>query len=1136
MGHDASNTRASNEKRTGQGRRFVSPDAQENRDSRNSWTATARLTAFSALAYALLGAAGLTLATASGYASPVFPAAGLALACALSFGRRALLGIWLGAVLVNMIPAWLHGAVSPSAAALSFWIAAGATAQAWAGAWLVTRWLGPAWRDLESDKDAFLFLFLGGGLACVLSAAIGVTGLFAGAIVQAADFLYTWWTWYVGDLLGVLVFAPLTLCLLYRGSGLWRERRKSILVPMLFILGLAAMAFYVTARWERQEQESHIQNDGKIIAGHIEDRLITHREVLSSLKHFIEATPDFSFSQFEQFTRITLQDNPDIFALSFNDLVTDAMRPAFESRMSRLSPLGRFRIMERNPQGQLVPAALRPEYVTVRYIVPLAANKPAVGYDINSEPVRRSVIHKARAAHAMAVTPPVQLVQELKKRVGILELLPVDAPPDARGGADRLAGFAVAVVKVDEMIDIATRGRIPVGMEFQLLDPQTPDGRGLLYRSNRANPGQARPAGDSQWQSWLHMGDRDWLLSVYTDQSYRQQHRPWLAWAVGVAGLLFASLLQILLLGTTGRTAVILRKNEEIRALADTLEANVAERTAQLSEANVQLKAEINERRAAEEALKEREGKINAILRNTVDGIISISEENIIETFNPAAERIFGYAAGEVIGRNLNILMPEPHHSRHDQYVADYLRTGAKKVIGVCTEEMARRKDGTLFQAELAVSEVIVGDRRLFTGVVRDITERKKAEQEIILAKELAEEATRSKSEFLASMSHEIRTPMNAIIGMADMLLDSPLSAEQLKYVTVFRNSGENLLYIINEILDFSKIEAGQVRLEAIPFSLKELVRSILDIMAVKASEKDIDLSYALAADTGDWFVGDPNRLRQILLNLIGNALKFTDAGSVRIAVERTGPASGDGAPPPDSVSLLFSVRDTGIGIPQEMFGKIFEKFTQADSSMSRKFGGSGLGLAICRQLVVLMGGKIWVESAEGAGSTFYFTVRLKKGGPQEETRRAETAPRGPAEPEATPAERPLKILLVEDNPDNRLLIQSYLKKLAHGLDTAVNGQEALDRVRGGAGYDVILMDVQMPVMDGYTATRLIREWERGEGLRPAVIVALTAHAMQEDRQKSLDAGCDDHLTKPIKKQEMLSALQEYGRRIGTAP
>lgn len=1349
-----------------------------------------RIVAYFALAYVLLGAVGLMLAIPPGYASPIFPAAGLALACALWFGHGVLPGVWLGSALLNLSHAWLGGTLDPGTAVVAVVIATGATLQAEVGRRMVNRWQGPAWRDLEREQDAIGFLLLGGVLACVLSASISVTGLYAVGIIERARFSFTWWNWYVGDVLGVLVFAPLTLCLLNRPDGVWYERRRRIVVPMLLTLALVVLAFYGTARWERKIQKDQLHSDSDIIAGRIADRLITHHEVLSSLRNFIEATPDLAFRQFEQFTRLTLEDKPDIFALSYNDLITDDRRLEFERMMSRLSPLGPFQITERR-DGRLIRAVRRPEYVTVRYIVPLANNEPAVGYDINSDPVRHAAIDQARASKSMAVTAPIHLVQEQRKRVGVLELWPVLSVT-----TKQLVGFAVAVVKVDEMIDIATRGRVPAGLVFQLIDLQAPEGQGLLYRYDPQRVGDTLTAArEADWKTTLRMGDRNWGVSVYATESYRQRHRPWLAWAVGVAGLIFAVLLQILMLGMTGRTAVILRKNEEIQGMAATLEAKVTERTAELSETNLKLTTEIKERQATEAALKEREGKINAILNNTVDGIVSISEHNMIETFNPAAEKIFGYAAAEVIGQNLNILMPEPHHSAHDQYVANYLRTGIKNVIGINKETTARRKDGTVFQAELAVSEVIVGDRRLFTGLVRDITERKKAEEALkkseeqvrlllnstaeaiygidlqdnctfvnpsclrmlgysdqqqllgknmherihhsypdgrslpldacnvyqvirdgqgrhadnevfwradgtsipveywsypqivngelsgvvvtfnditerkkaeaalrektsllsglltsipdmvffkdqqgvylgcnpefsrfvgketshiigstdydLFSKEIADffreqdrvmmdkgeprrneewidypdgsrilvetlkaplrdadgkvigllgvsrditerkktekdlidinrqleaatahanemivqakAANQAKSEFLANMSHEIRTPMNAIIGVADLLWGSDLTAEQRKYVQIFRSAGENLLLLINDILDLSKVESGQLRLERIPFDLSDIVDKPCEIMSLRANSRNLELSCQISPDVPQRIQGDPTRLRQVVLNLLSNAVKFTRQGEVVLTVRLIAERASLKSPQ----YLQFSVRDTGIGISSDKIDAIFEKFTQSDTSITRKYEGTGLGLTISKQLIELMGGRIWVESRLGEGSTFFFTIPLEVAPPERKEGKDMARPQtSSAEPVPTDM-RPLSLLLVEDSEDNRFLVLAYLKKTPYRIDTADNGQIAVEKFLSHA-YDLILMDMQMPVMDGYTATREIRRREREEERKRTPIIALTAHALKEDIQKSLDAGCDAHLTKPINKRLLLDAIREF--------
>ena len=401
---------------------------------------------------------------------------------------------------------------------------------------------------------------------------------------------------------------------------------------------------------------------------------------------------------------------------------------------------------------------------------------------------------------------------------------------------------------------------------------------------------------------------------------------------------------------------------------------------------------------------------------------------------------------------------------------------------------------------------------------------RQRAEVDMQRAKALAESANRAKSEFLTTMSHEMRTPMNAILGMADLLSESPLRAEQRDYVRVFQKAGANLLELINDILDLSKVESGNVELEAIVFDPRALLERVIEMMISRASDKGLRLSLEILPDVPSNLVGDPNRLRQILVNLIGNALKFTQQGSVILRVEREAAAVGDD----EALSWLrFNVVDTGIGIAGDKINMIFQRFTQADSSTTRKYGGTGLGLAISKGLVELMGGRLGCRSELGKGSTFFlsapFEVREKGTGPAgDDSGSLVNLTAGIAE--RHPGHR---ILIAEDSEYNLVLIKAYLKNSGFELDVAENGEIAVEKVMA-TRPDLVLMDLQMPVMDGLEATRAIRHWEATTGARPTPILALTAHAAGEGVGISLEAGCNEHLTKPIKRATLLEAISRH--------
>ena len=726
-----------------------------------------------------------------------------------------------------------------------------------------------------------------------------------------------------------------------------------------------------------------------------------------------------------------------------------------------------------------------------------------------------------------------------------------------------------------------------------------------------------------------------------------------------------------------------------------------------LRESEKRLRAEITERELAQERAIESAGVLRRIFDTTQVGIaINLAADGRFLQMNQSFAQILGYSREEL----LRLTLRETGAINNREQFTDFLDELERHGSLPDTEIDLRSRDGAIHPLRVSAVKLEIDGAPCIATIVVDISRRRRIEQELIAAREAALAASQAKSEFLSSMSHEIRTPMNAVQGMADLLWESDLSAEQRRYLETMRSNGNTLLDLINEILDLAKVESGRLHLEQIPLDLRDLTEKLLETLALRAHTKGLELIGRIAPATPTLMLGDPLRLRQILFNLIGNAIKFTQAGEIELTLEQTAPPQADPVPESSAhnhaghrwasggapVWMRFTVRDTGIGIAPAQEQTIFSSFTQADSSTAREYGGSGLGLTIVKRLVELMGGAITVESEPGSGSRFSVTVPLEAQSADDEAIDSEapaydaaalvgvrvllvddiassratlrevleatgatveeatdggeavvksvnastnmipynvllvdermpgldgietvrriaqgvggkalgatilmlTTTMLGAEPEriqnlgrdtgrecrylvkpikradllgavmeitgrrprehtgvaysaqaatsaggpdpllsASPTTmRPLRILLADDSPDNRMLIDAYVKKAPYTIDHAEDGSLAVEKVKANH-YDLVLMDIQMPVMDGYTAVRTIREWERAQGLARMPIIALTASALDESVLRSLEAGCDAHVSKPVKKATLFEVIMEVtGAAVGGAP
>jgi len=512
------------------------------------------------------------------------------------------------------------------------------------------------------------------------------------------------------------------------------------------------------------------------------------------------------------------------------------------------------------------------------------------------------------------------------------------------------------------------------------------------------------------------------------------------------------------------------------------------------------------------EILRQRTGA----LENALHGIAQVDRGGRYLSFNKAYAEIASISECNKPG-NISLTVVQDDRVRVEAAVQQMQTSGSAEV-----EVRIAHPYGSLLDVAMTFRSVSQDPQAGYYVFLRDISLRKETEAALIRAKDQALASSLAKNDFLAKISHDIRTPLNAILGAANLLSETSLSADQSEYVSMFQRNCTHLVKLINDFLDFSKIEAGALRMEKIPFRIRGTVEDAVATFRESANRKRIGLKFEIGSDVPAWELGDPLRIQQVLVNLLSNALKFTEQGQVTVSVATVATPTGQ--------SLRYEIADTGPGISPEDQQRVFTAFTQLSKQSPTGATGSGLGLTICKELVELMGGKIGVESQSGRGSRFYFTLPLEAAEPESSLDRA------PSPAVQQPAQKgPVRLLVAEDTEDNRLLVTHYLRKEPIEVTFAEDGQKAVEEIQSGHKFDLILMDLDMPILDGYGATKMILEWQTSHGQSPTPIVALSGHAMREAQLASLAAGCSAHVAKPVDRAKLLSTVERYAR-TKTAP
>ena len=849
-----------------------------------------------AFSYAVVGKLALMLAIPPGYATAIFPSAGIAVIGLLLYGYRLAPGVFAGSLLLNLWVALDKQADISAGVPVALGVATGAMLQALLACYLVRRWVRSP-TELTRDTDIMLFLLLAGPLSCLVNASVGIGVLYSLGLLGTEQAAYSWFTWWVGDTLGVIVSAPLLFMLLLPMQAIWRKRRLAVGVPLILLSTGLIWMFIKFSHWEVRQKQFEFKEHVNVVLERLDAKLDRYHLLMGTLERYFNFSNSVAPHEFSGFAAYLLQSGSDVTALTWNPYITQAQRADYEKGLQQLYQVP-F-IFNLPSVAKPEPAATADAYVVVQDAEPLASNERAIGLNLLSEPVRAAALLYARDSGQLAVTEKIILAQTGDE--AFIMFQPVYSQPANSIETRRqyLSGYLSGIFSLRQMVQKLLSESDAGNVDMRLLDLSS-NGQ-LLFQSAEMPQGLDPALSMSQVKQ---IGNRHWQIDCWLSERYQNQSSDFLAFAVLCIGLLFTAILGAFLLVITGRA-------HQVGHL-------VAKRSAELK----------------------------GVLDNALDAILTFDAQGLIDSINPAGETLLRYPATTLLGQRVGLILPGLALADSDQ-----APDAAPPAISAQRfDSVARRKDGTEVAVEVALSDIHSNDTNRYSVILRDLTERQRTEQ--------------LKDDIISTVSHELRTPLTSIMGSlglvnSGVLGELPPKAAEL--VSLAQQNSQRLTALVNDILELSKYQANKYQLQCQPIKVADFLASALRLNHGYANQYQVTLALELNDHHDVYIEGDELKLMQVMSNLLSNAIKYSPTGET-VTVGLTVTAN----------EVDISVADNGSGIPLAFQQAVFQRFSQADSTDTRRVGGTGLGLAIAKLIVEKHQGQIWFESEPDVGTTFY--------------------------------------------------------------------------------------------------------------------------------------------------------------------